>query len=67
MRPSHVDEFIEHGYTKIKASDDLLFMLRRQLQLGRALHASTIEQKRRAAWKSLCHAVLSSNEFLYVR
>ena len=47
MRPSHVDEFIEHGYTKIKASDDLLFMLRRQLQLGRALHASTIEQKRR--------------------
>lgn len=47
MRPSHVDEFIEHGYTKIKASDDLLAMLRRQLHLARTLHTSTIDQKRR--------------------
>jgi isopenicillin N synthase-like dioxygenase len=47
MRPSHVDEFIEHGFAKIKASDDLLAMLRRQLHLARTLHASTVEQKRR--------------------
>lgn len=47
MRPSYIDEFIERGYAKIKVSGELLAMLRSQLQLGRLLHASTVEQKRR--------------------
>lgn len=47
MHPSLVDQFIERGYTKIKGSDELLGMLRRQLTLARTLHASTLEQKQR--------------------
>lgn len=47
MRQSQVDEFIAHGYTKIKAPADMLAMLHRGLHLARTLHASTIDQKRR--------------------